>query len=126
MERKPSDFFITVGDFFAIFLPGAMVAYMTRPWGNDQLQASALRRFIREAAEGWVVFLIVSYVLGNFIFAVSAILFDWHYQRLAQPLSIPYTRYWADDPAVPQGQGQLDRLCNCCCSSAERSSRCGD
>jgi hypothetical protein len=70
-DLKPSDFFIGVVDFFAVILPGALItfflkgAFYTRAFGEGKL-------FPRPESElqGWIVFLLITYVAGNLIFVI--------------------------------------------------------
>ncbi len=77
---KPADFFVGLVDFFAILLPGAMLAFVlfkcVERW-DATLTGISL-------PEGWVTFVaagLVSYVLGHFLFIVASLcldpLYDW-------------------------------------------------
>jgi hypothetical protein len=76
-DLKPSDFFIGVVDFFAVILPGALItfflkgAFYTRAFGEGKL-------FPRPESElqGWIVFLLITYVAGNLIFVIGSLLLD--------------------------------------------------
>ena len=84
MEKKPGDFFIGVVNFFAILLPGALLSFFSidvvhayvnnRPYlfGNIQTDTQG-------EAQNWVVFIVASYLLGQFIFLLGSpldILYD--------------------------------------------------
>lgn len=66
---KPSDFFITILDFFAVLLPGAAAAYFIAE------EASA-RHWVSTLANTWqpVGFAMAAYVLGHLIFLLGSYL----------------------------------------------------
>jgi hypothetical protein len=72
---KPADFFVGLVDFFAILLPGAMLAFVL----DKRVELSDLS-FPRLAfPEGWTAFAafaLVAYVLGHFVFVVGSLCFD--------------------------------------------------
>jgi hypothetical protein len=76
---KAGDFFVTLVDFFAILLPGALLAFLIytslRRWG--QLTNVAI-------PEGWVGFTaigLLSYLLGHFLFVIGSLCLDSVYDR---------------------------------------------
>ena len=72
MNFEPSKFFIGLTDFFSIFLPGALLTYVTQffwLWLLGISQPPA-------GGEGWVMFLFGSYLMGHFIFLVGSWLLD--------------------------------------------------
>jgi hypothetical protein len=76
---KPTDFFIGLIDFFAVLLPGAILAYLLLlfPW-NEQLK-DVLREHLSDPAAGWAAFLVMAYVLGHLLHHLGGFLDDWIY-----------------------------------------------
>jgi 8-oxo-dGTP pyrophosphatase MutT (NUDIX family) len=74
MSFEPQKFFIGLVDFFAVWLPGALLAYLIK----DDFIRIVLGDNYRppEGNEGWVVFLFASYLLGHFIFLTGSYLLD--------------------------------------------------
>lgn len=85
---KPGDFFLGVLDFFAILLPGSLAAWLvTRYVPAPALKAAVTFEFLGRGddlkPDSLVVagaFLLVSYVLGNFVFMAGSKL-DASYDR---------------------------------------------
>lgn len=72
MEHKPGDFFIGVVNFFAILLPGALLSFFSMDLARTYMNARPhifgyTLTVIQGEAQGWVVFIIASYLLGQFI-----------------------------------------------------------
>jgi 8-oxo-dGTP pyrophosphatase MutT (NUDIX family) len=93
MNFEPQKFFIGLVDFFSIFMPGAVLAYLVRDW--EALKFLGLADGFpfngrREAA----MFFFASYLLGHLAFLLSAALDEWVYDPL---------RAWTD-------WGQIKRL----------------
>ena len=80
MIPEPQKFFIGVIDLFSILLPGAVLTYLFK----DELGCWILRGGYSNlhGAEGWVVFLFSSYILGHFLFFVGSGLDAWVYDSL--------------------------------------------
>lgn len=83
MADKPGDFLIGVVDFFAILLPGAVVAFFLTGTAGAYAQhrpeifgdnPSALWA----DARGWAIFAIASYLLGQIVYLLGSLL-DWPY-----------------------------------------------
>ena len=83
---EPEKFFIGLIDFFSILLPGAIVAYvlkLSQPNVNLWLGDDLIGRLARIGGEeGVAVFLVVSYLLGHFVFLIGALVLDEVYDRL--------------------------------------------
>jgi 8-oxo-dGTP pyrophosphatase MutT (NUDIX family) len=92
MNLEPQKFFIGVVDFFAILMPGALVAYLGKDWAAHAVLGQP--SFPLQGAEAWLVFFFASYLLGHFAFLLGAKLDDWLYNPLRK------LTYW----------GQLQRL----------------
>src|SRR5437764_192487 len=81
MSFEPEKFFIGVIDLFSVLLPGALLSYLLRDhviekfFGNGHPWSSPI--------EGWVVFLVSSYLIGHFIFLIGSWLLD---ERLYDPI----------------------------------------
>jgi ADP-ribose pyrophosphatase YjhB (NUDIX family) len=81
MNFEPQKFFVGLMEFFSILLPGALLTYLLK----DDLG----RRFLGQSnydklggAEGWVVFLFSSYLLGHFLFLIGSLLDDYVYDPI--------------------------------------------
>ena len=79
MNFEPEKFFIGLVDFFSIFLPGAVLAYVIK----DQ----AVSTFVGSVppingVEAGLVFLFGSYLLGHLAFLLSALLDEFVYDRV--------------------------------------------
>lgn len=125
MAFDPQKFFIGVVDFFAVLMPGALLAY----FGKD-LAASGLfvtKPFALTDAQGWMVFLFASYLLGHFVFLLGSLLDEYLCDRFmkctyrgqighlakGKSLSSPFLRWLArthfffgksDDKALMQAE----------------------
>lgn len=75
MNAEPQKFFVGLIDLFSIWLPGAILAFVLRDDGKAFGEELGLG-FEWGSLEAWAVFLLASYLLGHFIFAVGAIVFD--------------------------------------------------
>ncbi len=79
MGFEPQKFFIGLVDFFSIFLPGAVLAYLIR------IQACSTSSPLCGSdwtVERGLIFLFASYLLGHLIFLISAVLDDLVYDPL--------------------------------------------
>jgi 8-oxo-dGTP pyrophosphatase MutT (NUDIX family) len=81
MNFEPQKFFIGLVDFFTILMPGAMLTYVVKDWGAANLFGLNFGVAL-DRTEPVIVFLFFSYLLGHFIFLISAILDE----RLYDPL----------------------------------------
>lgn len=75
---KPSDFFIGAMEFFAILVPGAILAFLMMPF-KDEIFGQLLPALAPGAA-GWVAFAVVAFVLGHVLHHAGAAL-DKLYDR---------------------------------------------
>ncbi|MBL8205473.1 MAG: hypothetical protein JNM09_14650 [Blastocatellia bacterium] len=73
MDFKPGEFFVGIVDFFAILMPGALLAYATKDWASQKLFGPILPK-IEGEVQGWVAFILAAYLLGHFIFLLGAVL----------------------------------------------------
>ena len=80
MGFEPQKFFIGLVDFFSIFLPGALLAYIGKDWVAEQFLSE--RTYPLESTENIFVFLFASYLIGHFVFLVGALLDDLVYDPL--------------------------------------------
>lgn len=77
MNIKPQDFFIGVIDFFSVILPGALVTYFlkgimyTNVFGHDNVFPLP-----ETNTQKWIVFLLITYIIGNLIFLIASLLLD--------------------------------------------------
>jgi 8-oxo-dGTP pyrophosphatase MutT (NUDIX family) len=81
MNFEPQKFFIGLVDFFTIVMPGAMLTYVIKDWGAANLFGLNFGVAL-DRAETVIVFLFFSYLLGHFVFLISAILDEWIYDPL--------------------------------------------
>src|SRR5262245_58130016 len=72
MNFEPYKFFVGVIDLFSVLLPGAVVVGLFG--GGDKLVGS----------EDWVRFLLLSYLLGHFLFLIGSLLDDVVFDRLRE------------------------------------------
>ena len=97
---KPSDFFIGVVDLFAILLPGALLVFFLK----HQLscaQYCALFGDLQEGIARWVVYLVASYILGHFIFAVGSFFLDDLYD-------VSYKKWFKERKQLSQLTGEVE------------------
>ena len=125
MNFEPQKLFIGLVDFFTILMPGAILAYVVKDWGAANFFGLNFGVAL-DRAETVIVFLFFSYLLGHFVFLISAKLDEWLYDRLraltdwgqisrrlskGKKLSASWNRYFANwmfggnaDDAVMQAQ----------------------
>ncbi len=70
MNFEPQKFFIGLIDFFSIILPGALLTYLLKDDMGPRLLGDGYLKLAD--AEGWMVFLFSSYLLGHFIFLLGS------------------------------------------------------
>jgi ADP-ribose pyrophosphatase YjhB (NUDIX family) len=81
MSVEPKKFFVGVIDFFSILLPGAMLTYFLKDDVGQKLLGEGYSRL--DSTEGWIAFLLSSYLLGHLIFLLGSALLDDHvYDRI--------------------------------------------
>jgi hypothetical protein len=74
------DFFLGLMDFFTILLPGALLAYLAEDLASQCVFGKLLPR-IQPGVEGWVTFLLASYLFGQFLFLIGATFMDSIYDK---------------------------------------------
>lgn len=84
MNLKPSDFFISITDFFSVILPGALVTYCLEGQFYSQFFGAGKVFPIPETGgQKWIVFLFATYIIGNILFVIGSALLDSRiYDRL--------------------------------------------
>lgn len=80
MDVEPKKFFVGVVDVFAVLIPGALVTFLVRDWVTVLLLWRPT--WPLQAAYEWVIFLLVSYLLGHITFLLSAALDPLLYDAL--------------------------------------------
>lgn len=80
MNFEPQIFFIGLINFFSILLPGAALAFLLRNKIEVWVQGTDCN--IHDNAEQWVLFFLVSYLLGHFLFLLGSILDDNVYEPI--------------------------------------------
>jgi hypothetical protein len=93
MNFKPSDFFIGLVDFFSILLPGAILTYLQLDFLNMLLNGVFNNE---ESTKFTFAFLISSFVIGHFVYALGSLLDIYFYdgvRKLFYPtkLDMAYT-----------------------------------
>ena len=81
---KPGDLFLNVLGFFAVLVPGALLAYL----GSDVIvgwAGGALPAIVGNV-QHWVAFLVVSYLLGQTLYALGS----WRLDPLYKAWYVPY------------------------------------
>jgi hypothetical protein len=71
---EPQKFFIGMLDFFSILLPGVIVTYVLRGDAGTRVLGDAYPEL--EGGEAVAFFLVLSYLLGHFVFLLGAALLD--------------------------------------------------
>jgi hypothetical protein len=71
---KPADFFFGAMDFFAILLPGAVLAFLLTPW-SSAVFGPVLPRLNSEPKQ-WIAFAICSYLFGHLLHQIGSVLDD--------------------------------------------------
>jgi hypothetical protein len=75
MSFKPQDFFIGVTDFFSVLLPGALLTYVLLGILQDDIFGpEKLLDASENVVSQWIVFLVISYIVGNIVFMVASFL----------------------------------------------------
>lgn len=99
---RPSDFYVTMIDFFGVLLPGAFLTYLR----GDQLREIVGLSSPATPAVAWSAFLVVSYVAGQLMLGVGVLLNDTFlmlYERRKQDdLYQVVRRYIAAEQPIPQ------------------------
>jgi hypothetical protein len=80
MDAKPSDFFVGAMDFFAIFVPGALLAFLLVPWAAREVFGPVLPALDTDA-KAWIAFVVASYVLGHLLHHLGSVL-DYTYDHV--------------------------------------------
>lgn len=73
MNYKPSDLFVGIVDFFSVLLPGAVLAFAFQLAKVGFIESQLAHR---SQQTKWVVFALVSYLLGHFVFLIGAAFLD--------------------------------------------------
>lgn len=81
MSFEPQKFFIGLMDFFAVLLPGGVLAYVV-PRLDSVRSVLDLPIAALESASDWVVFVFLAYLLGHIVFLIGSFLDDLVYQPL--------------------------------------------
>jgi len=90
MEYKPN---VGLVDFFAVLLPGALLAFLLKRWTCSLFNGTILPQIRPESTEGWVAFVFAAYLLGQFTYLVGATFMDWLYDHTY----MLYMKWWKGD-----------------------------
>ncbi len=74
-DYKPGDLLVGVVDFFAILLPGAMLAFVGMKFQGAIFNDRILPQ-LGDGAPRWIAFILASYLIGHFVFLVGSALLD--------------------------------------------------
>jgi hypothetical protein len=91
MNAEPQKFFVGLVDLFAVWLPGALLAYLVQ--ADLQSAKASLGYVPGEPIERWAVFLLISYILGNFVFLIGSVTLDPLYDALKKRLGATRGRF---------------------------------
>jgi hypothetical protein len=69
---KPGDFFVGAMDFFAILMPGALLAFLLSPWAPEVF--GPLLPALENDAAGWVAFAVSAYLFGHLLHHLGSFL----------------------------------------------------
>jgi hypothetical protein len=105
---KPSELFIGLTEFFAVLLPGAIVALLLWPLVGDSIVPGIMPRPTGDA-ERWVLQLLAAYVIGNGVFHLGSFL-DRPYDRVKQRRLKAARGRIARDRAIPDTDVQTPRV----------------
>ena len=90
---KPKDLFVGVTDLFAVFLPGAVLAYLSYRVLLRLFPDSSVAVLVRglESTPSWIALFVGAYLLGHILFSFSARLDDaydnkWRASRIQSEL----------------------------------------
>lgn len=90
MSYKPEDFFISFSDFFAVILPGAILAFAFK--NSDIVKAfDGVFPAIAGEAQSWIAFFVAAYVLGHVI-SISGGFLDEIYEFILKRIVLRYFR----------------------------------
>jgi hypothetical protein len=80
MSYKPEDFFISVMEFFAILMPGALLTFL---WLDNGIRLfKETLPFPPGQASLWIAFFVSSYILGHLLHHIGGILDKLIYDKL--------------------------------------------
>lgn len=65
MNVKPSDYFLSLVEFFGILLPGALLCFLFLP--EARYIFGALNVQIARGYQEWIIFLVISYLAGHYV-----------------------------------------------------------
>jgi hypothetical protein len=85
MDFKPGDFLVGLIDFFAVLLPGAILAFAFKQQAMTRVFNGSVFPALSGDTAQWTVFIIGSYLLGHFVFWAGALLddtvYDWYREK---------------------------------------------
>lgn len=71
MSSEPDKFHIGIIDFFSVILPGAVLTFQLRSLADEGFFGNHFPS-VKSDTEGWIVFLVIAYILGHFIFLLGS------------------------------------------------------
>jgi hypothetical protein len=90
MDGKPSDFFLTLTSFFAILLPGTMLAFLAL--GGLPQPVPTIPAVLPGTFGPWLAFLVASYLAGQLLYALGSWLLDPLYDWMDLGFKLPERR----------------------------------
>jgi hypothetical protein len=88
MNFKPNEFFIGLLDFFAVLVPGLIFTFLFEKQISACLPGTIV---ISDSLPFWIAAFIIAYIVGQFIYGISALLDDLIYAPL-RPLIFPESK----------------------------------
>jgi hypothetical protein len=83
MTFKPSDFFIGVTDFFSIICPGALLTFfLLGQLEVKNINLTGIFPAITSDTQKVLIFLLTTYIVGNLIFPIAAVLDKYVYDKI--------------------------------------------
>lgn len=83
MNLKPTDFLLGILDFFSVLLPGAVLTYFLSSYAHiNFFNDNFFPKMSDVKTEGYIIFLMSSFLFGHFLFAISSFLDQIIYDRI--------------------------------------------
>ena len=100
-DFKPNDLLVGIVDFFAVLLPGAVLAFALQLAKVGFIERQLLGR---SQEEKWIIFVVASYLLGHFVSLIGAAFLDDLYDK-----TYARRRYTGDGSRLLNYVGRIKR-----------------